>query len=274
MNLLYNHYDIPIIEKEKDPYYSQSVVSLFYRLLWKNLMLFGEAGLNGPTTAKKGKALITGCLISLSRYIDLASGLYYYGKGFYTPYGCGFKRYTTDHGNEKGGYACLQFTPLPCWQLTTSGHIFATLSPKPQLATASSGYRCITRAHYTWSRATLFVMQHKLAKSPRNTPKEVDGSVKTERSTQNSLKCKIDHKLTHYWWTHAEAQYTRYTFLGQTHHGYALANTQKWKGMQWQFSLKSIYFKTQNYATRLYFYFIHPIHYIVAPSFSPTMAMA
>ncbi|TSJ80866.1 hypothetical protein [Cardinium endosymbiont of Dermatophagoides farinae] len=128
MNLLYNHYDIPIIEKEKDPYYSQSVVSLFYRLLWKNLMLFGEAGLNGPTTAKKGKALITGCLISLSRYIDLASGLYYYGKGFYTPYGCGFKRYTTDHGNEKGG---MPVCSLPLCPVGSSQRVVTFLLPCP-----------------------------------------------------------------------------------------------------------------------------------------------
>lgn len=264
MNLLHNHYDIPIIGKEEatDPYWSQSAASLFYRLLWKNWIVFGEAGLTVPNTtrAKKGKALITGCMISLSRYIDLSGALYYYGKGLYTPYGNAFKRYTTDHANEQGGYACLQLTPLPSWQITTSGHFFATLSPKPQLAIASSGHRFTTRSHYIWNRATILVLQYKLHKNPRNKPKEADRVAKIEQATQNSLKCKIDHKLTHYWWTDLEAQYTRSTFLAQTHHGYALASTQKWKRSKWQFSCKAIYFKTQNYATRLYFYLPNPLY--------------
>ena len=260
MNLLYNHYDIPIIRKAEtmDPYWSQSAASLFYRLLWKNWIVFGEAGLTFPNTT--GKALITGCMTSLSRYLDLSGALYYYGRGLYTPYGNAFKRYTTDHANEQGGYACLQFTPLPSWQLATSGHFFATLAPKPQLAIASRGYRFTTRSSYRWNRATVLVMQHKLHKNPHNKPKEADGIEKIEQAVQNSLKCKIDQKLTHYWWTHAEAQYTRYTFLGQTHHGYALSSTQKWKGNQWQLACKVIYFKTQNYATRLYFYLPNPLY--------------
>lgn len=260
MNLLYSHYDIPIIRKEKatDPYLSQSAASLFYRLLWKNWILFGEAGLTFSNTTRVGKALITGCMISLSRYVDLSGALYYYG--LYAPYGNGFKRHTTDH--EKGGYACLQLTPLPSWQIITSGHFFATLSPKPQLAIASSGHHFTTRSHYTWNRATILVMQHKLHKNPRNKPKEANcaDQEKVAQATQNSLKFKVDHKLTHYWWAHAEVQYTRYTFLGHTHHGYALANTQKWKGSKCQFACKAIFFKTEEYATRLYFYLPSPLY--------------
>ncbi|WP_342265366.1 hypothetical protein [Cardinium endosymbiont of Philonthus spinipes] len=264
MNLLYNHYDIPIVKREVSsaPYWSQSAIGLFYRLLCKNWIIFGEAGLTLPnaTRAKKGQAFITGCMISLSRYIDLSGALYYYGKGLCTPYGHGFKRYMTDPSNEKGGYVCLQLTPLPSWQLVTSGHFFATLFPKPQLAIASSGHRFRTRSHHIWNRTTMLVMQHKLDKNPRNKPKEADCLAKIEHATQNSFKCKIDHKLTHYWWADAALQYTRYTFLGQTHHGYALASTQKWKVSKWQVSCKAIYFKTQNYATRLYVYLPNPLY--------------
>ncbi|MCT4697344.1 hypothetical protein [Candidatus Cardinium sp. TP] len=264
INLLYHHYDIPIINKRvaEEPYGSQSAASLFYRLLWKNWILFGEAGFTVPNTikAKQGKALITGCVVSFSRYVDLSGALYYYGKGLHTPYGNAFKRYTTGHANEKGGYLCVQVTPLPSWQLATSGHFFATLFPKPQLSKASSGYRFTTRSNYMLHRTTLLVVQHKLHKNPRNKPKTACESAMIVSSTQNSLKCKVDHKLTHYWWTQAEIQYTQYTFLGETDRGYAVSSIQKWKGSQWQLVGKATYFNTPNYTTRLYFYLPNPLY--------------
>lgn len=267
INLLYNHYDIPIILKEDatDPYLlqRQSAASLFYRLLWKNWIGFGEAGLTFPNTTglKKAKALIIGCIISLSRYVDLSGTLYYYGKGLYTPYGNAFKRYTTDHANEQGGYACLQLTPLANWNITTSSHFFTTLCPKPQLKVPSIGHRFTTRSNYILNRATILLIQHKLHHNPRNKPKEADcADAIVAGAIQNSLKFKIDHKLTHYWWTHSEVQYTRYTFLGETRHGCALSSTQKWKSSKWQFACKAVWFKTQNYATRLYFYLPNPLY--------------
>ncbi|WP_243575231.1 helix-hairpin-helix domain-containing protein [Candidatus Cardinium sp. cByotN1] len=270
INLLYNHYDLPIVRKEaankRYLWQKQSAGSLFYRLLWKNVLFFGEAGLTLPhiIQAKKSKAVITGSIISLSRYVDLSLALYYYGQGFYSPYGHPFKRYTTDHANEKGTYWGLIFTPLSSWQLTTSGHFFTTLSPKPQLAIPRIGHRLMTRSSYTLSRKTIWVIQYKLHNNPRNKPKVKENNqsdtTTVAMATQNSLKCKIDHQLTHYWRTHCVVQYTRYTFLGKTHDGYALSSTQKWKVNKWQFVCKFIYFNTDNYATRLYFYLPNPLY--------------
>lgn len=264
INLLYNHYDIPIALKDgaTNPYLLQRhlAASVFYRLLWKNWIWFGEAGLTIPniTESKKAKALIVGCMISLSRYVDLSGTVYYYGQGLYTPYGNAFKHYTTDHANEKGGHLCLQLTPLPTWTITTSSHFFSKLSPKSDLDIPNSGHRFTTRSHYAFSRATLLLVQYKLHHKLGNVPKAATRQV--EREIQHGLKCKIDHKLTHVWWTHWEVQYTRYTLLEEIHHGYGLAITQKWKKNKWQFSCKAILFNTQNYLTRLYFYLPSPLY--------------
>lgn len=268
MNLLYNHYDIPVMLKDEAAVsyvlQNQLGLSLFYRLLWKNWIGFGELGFTFPNSiwSKKSKALITGYIISFSRYIDLSGIVYYYGKGWYTPYGNGFKHYSTDHGNEKGGYVCLQFTPLSSWKLTTSSHFFTILCRKPHLKMATIGHCFITRSNYILHRSTILLVQYKLYHHPRNTSKAVDHSdgIQVQRAIQNSFKCRIDHKLTHYWWSNLEVQYTHYTFLGELHHGYALSSRQKWKIDKWQFTCKSILFKAQNYSTRLYFYLPNPLY--------------
>ncbi|MGI2299954.1 hypothetical protein [Candidatus Cardinium hertigii] len=206
--------------------------------------------------------MIIGCIISFSRYIDLSGTLYYYGKGWYTPYGNAFKHYTTDQGNEKGGYLCLQLTPLSSWKLTTISHSFTILCPKPQLKTASIGHCFTTRSNYVLNRSTILLVQHKLYHHPRNKPKGADrsGGIEVQRAIQNSFKSRVDYKFTHYWWSNLEVQYTHYTFLGEPHHGYALSSRQKWKRNKWQFTCKSIFFRTQNYSTRLYFYLPNPLY--------------
>lgn len=268
MNLLYNHYDIPVMIKDKATVsyllQNQLGLSLFYRLLWKNCIGFGELGCTFPNAiwSKKSKALIIGCIISFSRHIDLSGTLYYYGKRWYTPYGNAFKHYSTDYGNEKGGYACLQFTPLSSWKLTTSSHFFTILYPKPQLKIASIGHYLTTRSNYIFNRSTILLVQHKLYHHPRNKSKAADRSddIQAQRAIQNSFKCRIDHKLTHYWWSNLEVQYTHYNFLGEPHHGYALSGRQKWQRNKWKLTCKSILFKTQNYSTRLYFYLPNPLY--------------
>lgn len=265
VNLLYHHYDIPTMIHTKlknfeDAYCLEKplATSLFYRFLWKNWIFFGEAGLTLPymTTFRMGNSLITGCIISLCRYLDLSIGLYYYGKAWYAPYGNAFKRYTTEHGNEKGIYGALILTPLSSWQTAISSHFFATLSPKPQLSLPSSGHRFTTRSHYIYNRATTFIISYKFDKKPKNSSKPINtvATPTIAHVIQNMFKSKIEHKLTEFWWICLEAQYTLHTFLGQTHHGYALSTSQKWQKNRWKFIWKPIYFNTQNYATRLYFY--------------------
>ncbi|WP_123663180.1 hypothetical protein [Candidatus Cardinium hertigii] len=274
--LLYNHYDTPIIPKESifsdHLFYGQRAVatSLFYRLLWKNVLLFGEGGITFPdaTIANKHneKALIIGSIISLSSYLDLTSALYYYGEGFYSPYENAFKRYTTDNANERGFYGGVKLTPLARWQISTSGHFFSTLRPRTQLATAGYGHIFTTRSSYALNRETILLIQHRFNKTPKDKLKKGQdtiaiGEEEISAAYKNSIKLKIDRKLSHYWWTNIETQYTHHNFLEHTHHGYALANTQKWKSSIFQFSCKIIYFNVQDYAARLYFYKPAPLYH-------------
>ena len=153
LNLLYIHYGLPLmfpkIWESDTPFYGQNSLSssLFYRFLYKNILLFGEGAVNFPQAQRLAQwACIQGGIISLTCYISLSTAAYYYGGAFYSPYGAGFKQYTSSNTNEKGIYGGIKCSPLAHWQLLTQGHWFATLHPKRHLKTASHGYRINTRS--------------------------------------------------------------------------------------------------------------------------------
>ncbi|WP_109997570.1 hypothetical protein [Candidatus Cardinium hertigii] len=274
INVLYHYYDLPIIPKVS--HYSSylfqgqqaAASSLFYCLPWYNSLWFGEGGVGIFSTAlakhKVGAAFITGLIISLSRYLDFATALYYYGKTFYAPYGNPFKQYATNHGNEEGMYGGISWTPQSNWKLSTHAHLFATLRPKPQLDKAGHGYTVVTRSSYTWHRTTTWVLQHRFNQNPKNK------SIETMRIhpmdnvvgiiQKHHFKCKIDHIFTPTWWTNIEMQYTHYTFGAVTYSGYALSAVQKWICNKLQIACKVIYFNAKNYAARLYIHTPQPLY--------------
>ncbi|MDD9139957.1 MAG: helix-hairpin-helix domain-containing protein [Candidatus Cardinium sp.] len=274
INVLYHYYDLPIIPKVS--HYSSylfqgqqaAASSLFYLFPWYNSLWFGEAGVGIFSTAvakhKVGAAFITGLIISLSRYLDLATALYYYGKTFYAPYGNPFKQYATNHGNEEGMYGGISWTPQSKWKLSTHAHLFATLRPKPQLDKASHGYTVVTRSSYTWHRTTTWVLQYRFNQNPKNKSIETTRIHPMDKVVgiiqKHHFKCKIDHAFTFIWRANIEAQYIHCTFKEITYPGYALSTTQKWLHNSLQASCKIIYFHTKNYVSRLYSHIPQPLY--------------
>lgn len=270
-NVVYNYYDIPILTEESYAtqylFQWQYSFSLFYRLLWKNVTLFGEHGITFPDTVieneKNKHGVILGLLISLSRYVDLSATGYYYEKGFYSPYGGSY--YATDNSNEKGFNAIIKFTPLASWQILLNWNTFATLYPKPKCTVVGSGNTFTTRSCYALSRKTLFTLQYRLKKRPKNNPKtKKDELIEDEeeriKAIKNSIKFKVDYQITPSWRTNIEAQYIYYAFSDQINYGYALSSTQKWKIKKFQFACKITCFSAKDHATRLYFHEPGPLY--------------
>ena len=282
ITLLYNQYDHPIIPKENS--YSRYLFkgqscfasSLFYRLLWKNITLFGENGITciDPTLEKilPEKAMIIGCIMSLSRYAAISSAIYHYGTKFYNPYGNAFKHYRTDHANEKGTYIGIELTPLIDWKILVCNHLFTTLRPKPQLITPHHGYILTTRCNYTFSRVTLLIIQYTFNKIPKNKfqAKPINPPPTTKEiayAHKNNFKLKLAHQPTPYWGTKIEVQLLHHTFLVHKNFAYSLSNSQKWKTKAYQFIYKISYFNTQDYGTRIYIH--EPIPLYSSKIFTP-----
>ena len=258
INVIYSHYDRPI--RPKDSAWSRYLfkghqalsTGLFYRWLWHNLLFFGELGVNLPIALPTHQlACIGGCVLSLTRYCNLSMATYYYGKAFHSPYGCGFKYYTTDNANEKGIYGGIQLIPCYNWQILTQGHFFATLRPKSQVVAVGRGYVVDIRSTYIWHRITTYVIAYRLSKVPRA----------LSLAFKNKVKLKLDHKLTPGWWMGLEGQYLGYIFLNDPTQGYALSHTQKWKGATLQFSLRGTYFNAPAHTVSPYLYEPNPLYH-------------
>ncbi|WP_133281625.1 hypothetical protein [Cardinium endosymbiont of Culicoides punctatus] len=271
INIMYNYYDVPILTEENYavPYLLQGqcalATSLFYRFLWKNIILFGEYGINFSDPATKNKqgkhAVIQGILISLSRYVDFSSSIYYYGTGFYSPYGGSV--HATDNANKKGLNAIVKLTPCPSWQIVADWHTFAVLHPKTRSSIVGSGNHFTTRSCYVFNRKTLFTIQQRFKEGPKANSKFKQNKTiqdNKDKAIKNSIKCKVDHQITPAWRTNIEAQYVYHAYSNQTYHGYAASSRQKWKVKKWQLSWKITGFKAEDYTTRLYFHEPGPLY--------------
>ncbi|MBX9890227.1 MAG: helix-hairpin-helix domain-containing protein [Amoebophilaceae bacterium] len=262
INVIYSHYDRAIRPKtsawSRYLFKGQEALStgLFYRWLWHNLLFFGELGINLPIALQTHQSsCIGGFVLSLTRYCNLSMATYYYGRAFHSPYGGGFKYYTTDNANEKGIYGGIQVIPCYNWQILTQGHFFATLRPKSSLVAAGSGYVFDLCSTYIRHRITTYLVAYKLSKVPKNPPRALSLAYK------NKVKFKLDHKLTPSWWMGLEGQYLRYIFLKDPTHGYALSHTQKWKGTMFQFSLRGSYFNAPAHSVSPYLYEPNPLYH-------------
>jgi len=208
-------------------------------------------------------AFIVGSMIGLTRYVSLSTATYYYGKGFYTPYGCGFKHYITDLSNEKGFYGCVKISPVYNWQFLTQGHFFATLRPKPRLSKASRGYVLALRSSYIWRRMTEWVLAYKLSHLPKNvstTVQDRSDVANVSMHRKNNFKLKLNHQLRYGWWIGLEGHYMLHGCVNHYDHGYACSNTQKWKGKYIQYGLKITYFNAINHHVATYFYELNPLY--------------
>ncbi len=275
ITLLYLSYDIPILPRTT-PFsrYAfkgkhSTATGFFYRWTWSNLLLFGEAALSFPDTAfgskKSDKAFITGALISLSRYVDLSTAFYRYGAGFYSPYGNGFKYYTTATSNEKGWYGCIQVAPMFNWHLSTHLHLFSTLEPTARLHMPSPGKRMTVRLSHTHRRTTTWGARYVFTHLPKNKPIPRQAKVETETyqiepAIRQHVKFLADRKCSTHWWVGFAYQHAHFTFLQVAYPGYALSHRHKWKYRPCQCVVQIIYFATQSHATRLYFHEPTPLY--------------
>lgn len=275
IQLLYHYYAIPVLPK-KSPFshylfqgQHRIATGLFYRLLWHNSLFFGEGAITYTQPYinywKHDHAWITGAIISLSHYIDLSTGWYYYGKNFSAPYGHPFKYYSTMDGNEQGIYGGIQWRPLPDWQLSVKNHFFATLRPKPQLDTTGHGYGVITRSSRTWHRTTTWICQHSFYQIPKSTKCYESATQDQENRAitlvnKNNLKFSLAHTFPSAWKSAVAIQYSHHGWPARVYHGYALSVSQKVECFRLQLSGKITYFKTDHYTVRLYIYEPGPLY--------------
>ncbi|HLP34828.1 MAG TPA: hypothetical protein VK133_02455 [Amoebophilaceae bacterium] len=275
ITLLHLLYDIPILPRATlFTRYAfkgkrSTATGFFYRWTWRNLLLFGEAALSFPDPAfgsnKIGKAGITGALISLSRYVDLSTAFYRYGAEFYSPYGYGFKHYTTATSNEKGWYGCIQFAPRFNWHFSTHVHLFSTLAPTVRLKLPSPGKRMTVRLSHTHQRTTTWGVRYVFTHLPKNKPIPRQEKVATETyqiepAIRQQVKLMADRKCSTHWWIGFVYQHAHFNFLQVSYPGYALSHRHKWKYRPCQCVVQIIYFDTQSHATRLYFHEPTPLY--------------
>lgn len=269
LTTLYSYYNVPIIPFQS-PFKTYLfhgnhtlASSIFYHWLWKSLLFWGELGyswLNHNTIQQPEYSAIMGTLISLSRYIDLSTALYYYSQGFYAPYGQGFKHYTNDQANEKGWYTALKITPSFALQCYIQYHYFSILRPKPRLLEKSYGYTITSYINYIHQRKTILWLQHKIRYLPQNQRLNILNNAHINpilHLTNHHIKLKIDHKGPWLWWINMELQYNQQQTIPNKTHGYMLAHTEKWQWPHLHLLYKITYFFTQDFFTRLYVYEPH-----------------
>jgi hypothetical protein len=87
-----------------------------YSYTYRNAHFFGEAAIGNPSSGSGGKALISGCLASLSAQVDIALLYRHIGRGYHAINGHAFTE-ASQPGNERGLYAAIQIRPAPAWRL-------------------------------------------------------------------------------------------------------------------------------------------------------------
>ena len=140
-----------------------TVVSGDYSLVKQNFNLFGEAAVSKGG----GKALVAGCIASLSSKIDFSFLYRNYDKEFHSLYASAFSEGTTA-SNEKGSYWGLRIKPNGKWLFSAYYDYFVFPWMKYSKDSPTSGYGYLGRLQYAPSKKILLYFQLRYEEAGKN----------------------------------------------------------------------------------------------------------
>lgn len=230
--------------------------SVQYSHTYRNAHFFGEAAFADPTTQRRAKAFILGCLASLSTKVDLALLYRHIDRGYYAINGHAFTE-ASQPSHERGFYAALQVRPAPAWRLGLfiDHYRFPWLRYRTDAPAQGADYWL--QATYRPNKELEIYTRYRMAAQPGNTtiasaPLSAVAA-KPWRNWRTQLNWRVAQGIT--FRGRAEAVWYD-TGAMDAEQGFLLLGDLLYRPPQRPFSagIRLQYFETDGYASRIYAY--------------------
>jgi hypothetical protein len=163
------HYGTPLL-KRAEPYnryefsgQNNLALGAHYSYVWRNLLLFGEAG----RTSGGGLGAVNGLLASLGPQIDAAVLIRHYDVNFHTIYGNALSE-NSRNINESGLYMGLKVRPVARWEISAYFDQFWFPWLRYRVGAPSHGDDALLRLAFTPTKTSLLYAQYRVRLKPRD----------------------------------------------------------------------------------------------------------
>jgi hypothetical protein len=163
------HYGTPLL-KRAEPYnryefsgQNNLALGAHYSYVWRNLLLFGEAG----RTSGGGLGTVNGLLASLGSQVDAAVLMRHYDVNFHTIYGNALSE-NSRNINESGLYLGLKVRPVARWEISAYFDQFRFPWLRYRVGAPSHGDDALLRLAFTPNKTSLLYAQYRVRLKPRD----------------------------------------------------------------------------------------------------------
>lgn len=254
LTTLYNRYNVPLNPLPKYHPYAfkgrENVnLGLFYNYLWQNFHFFGEAG----SSQSGGKALLTGCVASLSATIDTALLLRHYEKNFHSLYGNAFRENSITR-NEKGIYWGVSIKPIKKLHIAAYYDQFKFPWLIDKVDAPSQGSDLLLSVTYQIGKAFLLCGQGREKRETKNVKVPKSSRHVLALGVKRNYAFRLDYAISAALGLSSKVQWRKAKLARKATQSYAFVQDAYYKTKKINIVGRIAFFETAGYKNRLHFY--------------------